>query len=101
MMNRKVLSMLSLCQRAGKLASGELSCEKALQNGTALLIIIAEDASLNTKDKFINKAYFYEVPVITIGTRETLGRTIGKDNRAVLAVCDENFAVKIKDDLDL
>ncbi len=101
MINRKALSMLSLCQRAGKLASGELSCEKALQNSSALVIIIACDASENTKEKFKNKAFYYNVPVIEAGTRDELGRAIGKDFRAVLAVCDENFADKIKECFEL
>ena len=93
--------MLSLCQRAGKLVSGELSCEKALQNKTALLIIIAEDSSNNTKEKFTNKAFYYNIPVVLAGTKEELGKSIGKDFRAVIAVCDENFAVKINELLEL
>ncbi len=100
-MNKKILSMLSLCQRAGKLVSGELSCEKALQNGSALLIIIAEDSSDNTKEKFINKAFYYNISAVSIGTKEEIGKAIGKDFRAVIAVCDENFAVKINELLEL
>ncbi len=97
MENKKILSMLSLCQRAGKLSSGENTCEKLIKSGDVLVIIIAVDASDNTKEKFKNKALYYELPAYLFGTREELGRAIGKNFRAVLAVCDENFAIKIKE----
>ena len=100
MVNRKVLSMLSLCQRAGKLFSGESTCEKLMKNGEALIVITAKDASDNTKEKFQNKAFYYKIPFYLFGTREELGRAIGKDFRAVLTICDENFAVKIKEYLE-
>jgi len=92
--------MLSLCQRAGKLVSGELPCEKALKNSSAYLIIIASDASENTKSKFNKKAFFYNVPIVEFGIKETLGKAIGKDFRAVLAICDKNFAIKIKNEYE-
>jgi len=99
MKNRKALSMMSLCQKAGKLVSGDLSCEKVLQNGKALIIILPVDASENTKKKFINKAYFYNVMVLNVkSTSDELSSAIGKTNRYVFAVCDENFAKKIKSD---
>ena len=51
-LKNKFFSMLSLCQRAGRLVSGELPCENAVKSGKAKLLIIAEDASANTKKKF-------------------------------------------------
>lgn len=89
--------MLSLCRRAGKLVCGESSCEKALSSQTAFLVIVAEDASDNTKKKFENKAFYYNVPVVFQGTKKELGKAIGKDFHAVIAICDENFAFKIND----
>ena len=51
-MNDKVISLLGLAERAGKIASGEFAAEKAVKTGKARLIIVAEDASDNTKKKF-------------------------------------------------
>ena len=48
-MNRQTLSLLSLCQRAGKMKTGEDTVEKAIQKKEAKLVIIPEDASDNTK----------------------------------------------------
>lgn len=48
--NSKVLSMLGLAAKAGKVASGEFSTEKEVKSGNACLVIVAEDASDNTKN---------------------------------------------------
>ena len=41
-MNDKVISLLGLAERAGKIASGEFAAEKAVKTGKARLIIVAE-----------------------------------------------------------
>ena len=90
--DKKILSMFGLAARAGKIASGEFQTETAVKSGTAHLVVVAEDASDNTKKLFYDKCSFYKVPVITLGTKEELGHAIGKEFRASLAVLDEGFA---------
>ena len=41
---QKVLNMIGLATRAGKVKSGEFSTEKAVKSGRARLVIVAEDA---------------------------------------------------------
>ena len=91
-MNKKVLSLLSLCMKARKLEIGETACEIALQNGGAKLVLIAEDASVGTGKKFVNKAFYYKVPVVFYGSRDEISKAIGKENRVVVAVTDSGFA---------
>lgn len=98
-MNKRILSMFSICQKAGKVISGEFAVEKALQDGIALFIIIANDASENTKTKFQNKAFYYKTENIIFGNKEELSHSIGKANRAVFAIIDEGFCKKIKDEI--
>ncbi|MBE5928449.1 MAG: 50S ribosomal protein L7ae [Lachnospiraceae bacterium] len=88
----KVLSYIGLAMKSGNISSGEFSTEKVVKNMTAFLVIIAKDASENTKKKFQNMCSFYEVPVYEYGTREELGHAIGKDYRAMLAIRDEGLA---------
>ena len=45
----RVLSMLGMAARAGRIESGEFSTEKAVKSGRGRLVIVAEDASDNTK----------------------------------------------------
>ena len=90
--DKKILSMFGLAARAGKIASGEFQTETAVKSGTAFLVIVAQDASDNTKKLFHDKCSFYNVPVITLGTKDELGHAIGKEFRASLAILDEGFA---------
>lgn len=91
----KTMSLIGLAMRAGKIASGEFSTEKAVKSGRARLVVVASDASDNTKKKFYNMCAYYQVPCETAGDKETLGHAIGKEYRASLAVLDENLAEAI------
>lgn len=90
--NNKVLSLLGLATKAGKVASGEFSTEKSVKTGKGFLVLVADDASQNTRKKFQNMCDFYEVPIYFIANKEELGRFCGKEFRASLALQDENFA---------
>lgn len=92
----KVLSYLGLAMRGRNLVSGEFQTEDAVKNGSAVLVIVAEDASENTKKLFKDKCSYYEVPVYMYGTKESLGRAIGKDLRSSLAITDAGLAQAIE-----
>ena len=88
----KALSLLSLATKAGKTKSGEFMTEKEIKDGNAFLVIVADDASENTKKKFRNMCEFYEVPLSFYADKDTLGHAMGKEFRASLAVVDAGFA---------
>ncbi|MEF9941831.1 MAG: ribosomal L7Ae/L30e/S12e/Gadd45 family protein [Lachnospiraceae bacterium] len=93
MKQSKLLSLIGLATKAGKTVSGEFSTEKGIKSGTASLVIVATDASDNTKKKFTNMCDFYQkVPIYFYGDKDTLGHAMGKEFRAILAVTDEGFA---------
>lgn len=100
MTNNKILSLIGLATKAGKIASGEFSTEKSVKTGKGFLAIVAEDASENTKKKFRNMCSFYQVPIYFLSDKENLGRAMGKEFRACLAVQDGNFAKAIMKELD-
>jgi ribosomal protein L7Ae-like RNA K-turn-binding protein len=83
--------MLGLCQRAGKLASGDMAVEQTLKKGKARLLILAEDVSERTRERFLWLAERAQVPCYQAGTREELGEALGKPHRAVVAVQSEEF----------
>ncbi len=95
----KVLSLLGIAQKAGRVVSGEFSVEKAVKEGKACLVLVAKDASDNTKKMFRNMCSYYEVPVYVHSEKETLGHCIGKQFRASLAVTDVGFANALKKQL--
>ena len=93
MNDKKIRSLLSLCQKAGFLLSGESNCEKNINK--AHLVLVAIDASDNTKKKFENKSFYYNAPYVLYGTKSELGQAIGKENRAVIVITEENFAANL------
>ena len=96
----KVLSLIGLATKAGKTASGEFLTEREVKSGKAALVIVAGDASENTKKKFRNMCDYYKVPIYFYEDKDTLGHAMGKQFRASLAVLDEGFAKGIRKHLD-
>ena len=97
----RVLSMLGMAAKAGKVESGEFSTERAVKKGRGRLVIVAEDASDNTKKMFTNMCTYYKVPVCCFGGKEELGRAMGKEMRASLAVVEEGLAKAIVKQMNL
>ena len=97
----RVLSMLGMAARAGRIESGEFSTEKAVKTGRGRLVIVAEDASGNTKKMFTNMCKYYEVPLVIFGTKEELGHWIGKAYRASICILDEGFAKAVLKKINL
>lgn len=95
-MHIQVKNLLGLAQRAGKLLSGEGTVESALRRGKVKLLIIAADASANTRKLFTNMAAGAHVPVYLCGTKEELGLAIGKSHRSAVAITDINFVRGLK-----
>lgn len=92
---RSTLQLIAIAMKAGFVSSGEFSSEEAVKTGTANLVIIAEDASDNTRDKFMSKCRYYEVPYIVFGDKETLGNILGKNERSVVVLKDKEFSTKV------
>ena len=92
MNNDKVLSLLGLAKKAGKLKGGEYCVETEVKKGRAKLVIVAEDASDNTKKSYTDMCSFKKVPLIFYGNKETIGKCIGCEERAAVVLTDEGFA---------
>ena len=96
-MKDKILSMTGMAKRAGKISAGSFGCEQSIKSGAARLVIIASDASENTRKSITDSCRFYKVPFIEYSNMISLGRCIGTDERAVISVNDNNFASAISD----
>ena len=91
----KILSMLGIAAKANYIASGEYQTEHAVKGYEAFLVIVAGDASDNTKKKFRNMCDFYEVPFEIYSDKDGLGRSVGKEFRSSIAITDEGLAKSI------
>ena len=88
----KALSLIGLATKAGKTVSGEFMTEREAKARRAYLVIVAGDASENTKKNFRNMCEYQKVPICFYSDKESLGHAMGKQFRASLAVLDEGFA---------
>lgn len=95
-MVNKVYSMIGLAEKAGNIVSGEFSTEKAIKSGKACLVIIASDASENTRKHFSDMCAYRNIPIWIYGNKEELGRAIGKEMRVNLAVTNKGMADSIR-----
>lgn len=93
--DKKVLSLLGLAQRGRNLVSGEQQVLQAIRDGSAYLVLVADDASENSQKLFRDKSSYYDVPFFTIASKEEIGHALGKELRSSLAVVEPGFAKKI------
>ena len=101
MQSNKVLGLLGIAARGRNVVSGEFATEAAVKDGSAMLVLVAEDASDNTKKKFRNSCLYYQIPLAIQFDKDTLGKAIGKEFRASLAILDPGFALSISKNLEL
>ena len=94
--SNKLANMLGIAQKAGKIISGEFAVEQAIRNKKACLVLLAADASPNTKKKYNDLVTFYGVPLYEVFSKEEMGESIGKVYRAAIAVNDPGFSQALR-----
>lgn len=94
-MNDRLLGMLGMAVRAGKVSFGVFMTEKALNDGKAHLVVAAEDMGASNRRKIEGKCREWNTDLIFYSDKESLSRAIGKKNVPVVAVCDEGFSKAI------
>lgn len=93
---KKIYSWFGLARRAGFLVSGDDTTIKEVKKKNLYLVILAEDASDNTKKLFEDKCSFRNIDCYHFGNKVEIGGAIGKSPRAVLGIKDKNMALQIK-----
>ena len=96
MINKKILGLIGLSAKAGKVDFGADSVEIQIKKRKSKLIIIAEDASNRTKEKFVNLSKINNIPYIVLGKIEEISNAIGKPNKAIISIKDSNLSNEIQ-----
>ncbi len=93
-MTDRLLSLLGLCRRAGKITLGNDPVIDSIVQKKAKLIIVASDCSQNTAKGILTTAHKNNVRThIVPYTKEDISLAVGKYT-AVLSICDNGFAKK-------
>ena len=98
MNNTKLLSLLGFAARARRLVCGTQQRRDEIRRGKLSLVIVAQNASENTKKRIGDACEYYGCEMyIAPTTSLELSNRIGKSaNIAVIGVADENFANGIR-----
>ncbi|QNQ80333.1 L7Ae/L30e/S12e/Gadd45 family ribosomal protein [Lactobacillus sp. PV034] len=95
-MQNKILNLLGLAQRAGKLIVGYDAIKPALLHHQVKVLILATDLSNNTKDKISSIAkHSKNILIIEQFSSEEIKQALGKE-RKLLAITDAGFSQAIK-----
>jgi ribosomal protein L7Ae-like RNA K-turn-binding protein len=94
----RLTGMIGLARRAGRLTFGFDAVAQDIEAHKAKAVLISNDASIRTADKVKDicgryGARFVILPV----SKALLGRSIGRDDIAVVAIGDKSFADRILD----
>ena len=92
---RQIYQLMGLAKRAGFAQGGEFLAEKAVRSGRSCLLIVAGDASDNTKKKFSDMCSFHETPFYVFSDKDSLGHAIGTEFRASVTINNAGMARKI------
>ena len=93
--SKKILGLIGLGARAGKICFGADSVEEKIKNKKVYLIIVAIDASERTKEKFKKISEQNDIPIIIDEEIDTISKAIGKSNKAILGIEEQNIANEI------
>ena len=91
----KVLGLLGLAARAGKVIAGADVCEEAIKKRKIWSLIICEDASEKTKKNFKYLCEDTNVVYLEFGNIEEVSKAIGKSYKAVIGIREKNFSNQI------
>lgn len=88
----KVLNLLGIAKKAGKLVMGADSVLGVFPSKKIKLLFLASDVSDATRDKFDKKAFFYQIRVVDNYTTSELSAALGVTQIKLVGVIDQGFA---------
>ena len=90
--SKKALELLGLAQRAGAVERGVDATRRALREGRARLVLIADDASAAQLKKITGLLEHRPVPQRQIAGQEALGAALGAGPLSAVAITRGDFA---------
>ncbi len=96
-MNKKLLSLLGMARRAGRLSMGFDAASDSMKKGQSKLLVLAGDISQRTKNSIIAAARQTGTPAAFTGcTMDEIGSALGKGQTGIVSINDSGFAASVK-----
>lgn len=97
---KNFLGVLGLANKAGAIEAGTNNVLYAIKSGKAKLILLAADASDNTKKLLTDKATYRNIKMLTLPiSMDELAKILGKQNTSSATITDDNFIAAFKKQL--
>lgn len=87
----KIISLLFMAAKAGKLAAGYSAVRDGLEKNRVLMLLFAADISDGTREK-VSSGMSAALPEATVLTRDDMGRIVGRELVGVLGIQEKGFA---------
>ncbi|MDA3814008.1 MAG: ribosomal L7Ae/L30e/S12e/Gadd45 family protein [Candidatus Cloacimonetes bacterium] len=91
-MEDKIINLLHMARKAGKLKSGYDACERSCFSNDAKLVIYASDIAERTKKHLLNLANAYNVKIVKYGFKTLFGSEFKTRDIGIICIEDANFA---------
>jgi len=91
----KIHGLLGLARRARSVLIGSRETRAGLRRGEVRLVLLAEDGSARDRERMRRVASEAGTPIVSLGTREELGRGIGAGPVAVMGLTDPSLAGEV------
>ncbi len=98
--NSKIKTYLGFAIKSGNLYSGYDTCANLIKRNKLKLLILTEDASDKTKDKFTKLAEKYEVPLSFVDSSALMEELTGISDRNIYGISDNNLANAISKEIN-
>ena len=96
----KILNLLGIARKAGKLALGFTATSLALKKKVVAMVILAADTSPHTKEKIERLCRVHQIRLYYLANQAELGRALGKTSQAVIGVLSPQIAAAFEKQLD-
>jgi len=99
-MRNKLHSYLGFARKSGKLVSGYETCINLIKRNKIKLILITDNASEGTQEKFRRLTESAGVPIIFVKDGDAISEYSGLYGRNVFGITDRNFAEVIAKEIE-
>ncbi len=97
---QKIVNLLGICRKSGKLIAGSNAALDALKGGRSLcLLLLAEDISTGVADKVTQSAAASGVEIHRLFTKQEIGQYLGKSDVSCVAFVNDDLSELISKEL--
>jgi len=89
------IRLLGLATRAGAVVPGTAQVRQAVRAGRIRFVVVAADASANSREKLLPLLAARRVRFVVAFDREALGRAVGRAPLSAAGTTDQRFAARV------